>query len=49
MVAQRLGVPGRMVMEILGHSTLAILNGNQHVLPGPIVAAAERMDRVIGR
>src|SRR6266542_6474498 len=43
------GVPERVVMEILGHSTLAMVKRYQHVLPGLTVAAAERMDRVMGR
>lgn len=43
------GVPERVVMEILGHSTLAMVKCYQHVLPGLTVAAAERMDRVMGR
>lgn len=43
------GVPERVVMEILEHSTLAMVKRYQHVLPGLTVAAAERMDRVMGR
>ena len=43
------GVPERVVTEILGHSTLAMVKRYQHVLPGLTVAAAERMDRVMGR
>lgn len=43
------GVPERVVMEIPGHSTLAMVKRYQHVLPGLTVAAAERMDRVMGR
>lgn len=43
------GVPERAVMQILGHSTLAMVKRYQHVLPGLTVAAAERMDRVMGR
>ncbi len=43
------GVPERVVMEILGHSTLAMAKRYQHVLPGLTIAAAERMDRVMGR
>ncbi|MBU6422407.1 MAG: site-specific integrase [Chloroflexota bacterium] len=43
------GVPERVVMEILGHSTLAMVKRYQHVLPGLTVAATERMDRVMGR
>jgi integrase len=43
------GVSERVVMEILGHSTLAMVKRYQHVLPGLTVAAAERMDRVMGR
>ena len=42
-------VPERVVMEIPGHSTLAMVKRYQHVLPGLTVAAAERMDRVMGR
>jgi len=44
-------VPARsgVVIEILGHSTLAMVKCYQHVLPGLTVAAAERMDRVMGR
>ena len=33
----------------LGHSTLAMVKRYQHVLPGLTVAAAERMDKVMGR
>lgn len=36
-------------MEILGHSTLAMVKRRQHVLPGLRIAAAERMDRSMGR
>jgi len=36
-------------MEILGHSTVAMVKRYQHVLPGLTVAAAEGMDRVMGR
>jgi hypothetical protein len=36
-------------MEILGHSTLAMVKRYQHVLPDPTIAAAERMDKVMGR
>ncbi len=43
------GVPERVVMEILGHSTLAMVKRYQHVLPGLTIAAAERMDRAMGR
>jgi integrase len=43
------GVPERVVMEILGHSTLAMVKRYQHVLPGLTIAAAERMDQVMGR
>jgi integrase len=43
------GVPERVVMEILGHSTLAMVKRYQHVLPGLTIAAAERMDKVMGR
>jgi len=43
------GVPERVVMEILGHSTLAMVKRYQHVLPGLTLAATERMDRVMGR
>ncbi len=43
------GVPERVVMEILGHSTLAMVKRRQNVLPGLTTAAAERMDRVMGR
>jgi len=43
------GVPERVVMEILGHSTMAMVKRYQHVLPGLTIAAAERMDKVMGR
>lgn len=43
------GVPERVVMEILDHSTTAMIKRYQHVLPGLTVAAAERMDRAMGR
>jgi integrase len=43
------GVPERVVMEILGHSTTAMIKRYQHVLPGLTIAAAERMDQVMGR
>lgn len=43
------GMPEGVVVEILGHSTLAMVKRYQHVLPGLTVAAAERMDRVMGR
>lgn len=37
------------MMEILGHSTTAMIKRHQHVLPGLTIAAAERMDKVMGR
>ena len=43
------GGPERVVMEILGHSTLAMVKRYQHVLPGLTLAATERMNRVMGR
>ncbi len=43
------GVPERVVTEILGHSTTAMITRYQHVLPGLTIAAAERMDKVMGR
>lgn len=39
-------MPERVVMEIL--ATLAMVKRYQHVLPGLTVAAAERMDLVMG-
>jgi integrase len=42
------GVPERVVIEILGHSTLAMVKRYQHVVPGVTIAAAERID-VMGR
>ena len=36
-------------MEILGHSTLAMVKRYQHVLPGLTLGATERMDRVMRR
>jgi hypothetical protein len=42
-------MPERVIMEILGHSTLAMVKRYQQVLPGLTVAAAERTGRVMGR
>ena len=43
------GVPERVVMEILGHSTTAMIKKYQHVLPGLTVAAAAKMQTIMGR
>ena len=42
-------MPERVVMEILGHSTLAMVKRYQHVVSGLTVAAADRMNLVMGR
>jgi len=48
MLAQ--GVPMRVVMETLGHSTIVLtMNTYAHVLPALQREAAERMDAVLGQ
>jgi integrase len=39
------GVPERVVMDILGHSNLAMTHHYQHVLSGMLVDAAARLER----
>jgi len=42
------GVPQRVVMEQLGHSTLAMTQKYTHVLPQLMHDAAAAMDRALG-
>ncbi len=42
------GVPQRVVMEQLGHSTLAMTQRYTHVLPSLMSEAAAAMDRALG-
>ena len=42
------GVPARSIMEVLGHSTLAMTARYQHVLPEVMDDAARAMDRALG-
>jgi integrase len=44
------GVPMRVVMEVLGHSTITLTaNTYSHVLPSLMDDAAAAMDRVLGK
>jgi hypothetical protein len=43
------GVPSRVVMDVLGHSQIAVtLNACTHVMPTLVDEAAEAMDRALG-
>lgn len=43
------GVPSRVVMDVLGHSQIAVtLNTYTHVMPSLVDEAAEAMDRALG-
>lgn len=43
------GVPSRVVMDVLGHSQIAVtLNTYTHVMPSLVDEAADAMDRALG-
>lgn len=42
------GIPARTVMEVLGHSTLAMTTRYQHVADELMAEAAKAMDRALG-
>ena len=43
------GVPSCVVMDVLGHSQIAVtLNTYTHVMPSLVDEAAEAMDRALG-